>query len=58
MSTILIKTNTKNGKLLSELARQLGGNVLTVNDSLFEDLMLGIHMDSVKTNKTVSKNAS
>ena len=55
MSTILIKTDNKNSKLLSELAKQLGGNVLAVNDEQFEDFMLGTIMDTVKTGKTVSK---
>jgi hypothetical protein len=55
MSSILIKTDNKNSKLLSELAKQLGCNVLPVNDDQFDDLILGMHMDSVKTGKTVSK---
>ncbi len=56
MSTILIKSNKENNKILASLAKKLGGNVINVNDSQFEDLMLGKFMDSVKTGETVSKN--
>jgi hypothetical protein len=55
MSSILIKTDNKNSKLLSELAKKLGCNVLPVNDDQFDDLILGMQMDSVKTGKIVSK---
>lgn len=55
MSTILIKADNKSSKILSELAKQLGGNVMPVNDKKFEDLMLVTLMDSVKTGKTVPK---
>lgn len=56
MSTILIKADNQSNKILSELAKKLGGNVVTVNDVQLEDLMLVNLMDSVKTGKTVSKN--
>ena len=55
MSTILIKADNKSNKILSELAKQLGGNALTINDDQFDDLMLGMQMVKVKTGKTVSK---
>lgn len=55
MSTILIKSNKSNNKILTELAKRLGGNVIDINDEAFEDLMLGMQMDKVKTGKTVSK---
>ena len=57
MSTILIKTDTKNSKLLEQLALKLGGDVIKLSDTQFEDLMLGALMDSVKTGKIVSKNS-
>jgi hypothetical protein len=57
MSTILIKTDTKNSKLLEQLALQLGGDVIKLSDTQFEDLMLGALMNSVKTGKIVSKNS-
>lgn len=56
MSTLLIKTDIQSGKLLSALAKKLGGNVMSINDKQLEDLFLGNLMDSVKTGKTVSKN--
>ena len=41
--------------LLTELVKQLGGDVIAIKDEQFEDLLLGIMMDSVKTGQTVSK---
>jgi hypothetical protein len=55
MSTILIKADKHSNKILSELAKKLGGEVLDIDNDHFEDLMLGALMDSVKTGKTVSK---
>ncbi len=55
MSTILIKANKSNIKILTELARKLGGNVIDIKEEAFEDLMLGTLMDKSKTGKTVSK---
>lgn len=56
MSTILIKANKSNNKILTKLAKKLGGgNVIDNNDEAFEDLMLGRLMDAVKTRKTVSR---
>ena len=56
MSTILIKSNKSNNKILTELAKKLGGNVIDIDDEAFEDLLLGKHMDNAKTGKTVSRN--
>ena len=55
MSAILIKTDKKKGKILSDLAKQLGGDVIDIGEIQFEDLLLGKLMDSVKTGKTVSR---
>lgn len=55
MSTILIKAAKANNKLLADLAKKLGGNILNVDDDQFEDFMLGNLTESVKTGKTVSK---
>ena len=55
MSTIVIKADKQSNKILSELAKKLGGNVYDLKDDQFEDLMLGMMMDSVKTGKTVSR---
>ncbi len=57
MSTIIIKSDKESSKILTELAKRLGGNVIDLKDDQFEDLMLGNPMDKVKTNKTVSKDA-
>ena len=55
MTTIVIKADKQSNKILSELAKKLGGNVYDLKDDQFEDLMLGMMMDSVKTGKTVSR---
>ena len=55
MSTIIIKADEQISKILAELAKKLGGNVYDMKDDQFEDLMLGMMMDSVKTDKTVSR---
>ncbi len=55
MSTILIKADKQSSKLLAELAKKLGGNVVDMKDEQFEDFMLGTVMDKVKTGKTVSR---
>jgi len=55
MSTILIKADKQSNKILADLAKKLGGDVLSINDNVLEDLMLGQMMDSLKTGETVSK---
>lgn len=55
MNAILIKTNRKKGKILSDLAKQLGGDVIDVGAIQFEDLLLGKLMDTVKTGKNVDR---
>ncbi len=55
MSTILIKADNQSNKILADLAKKLGGNVLNINDNVLEDLMFGQIMDSVKTGEIVSK---
>lgn len=57
MSTILIKANKQNNKILAELAKKLGADVIDLKDEEFEDLLLGRMMDSAKTGKTVSRAA-
>jgi len=57
MSVILIKTDKQNSKILSELAKKLGGDVIDMKEDQFEDFMLGNLMDKVKTGKTVSKDS-
>jgi hypothetical protein len=55
MGALVIKIDAKSNKLLSSLAKQLGGNVISIDDEQFEDLALGQLMDSKKTNETVSR---
>ena len=57
MSTILIHADKHSNRILAELAKKLGGNVMNVKDEQLEDLLLGTMMDTVKTGKTVSKSA-
>jgi hypothetical protein len=55
MGTLLIKTDNKSSKILSQLARQLGGDVMSIRDDQFEDFLLGKMMDKVRTGKTASR---
>ena len=55
MGAIIIKADTKSNKILFDLAKKLGANVLTVRDEQFEDFALGSIMDSVKTGENVSR---
>jgi hypothetical protein len=55
MNAKRIKTDKKKGKILSELAKQLGGDVFDIGENQFEDLLLGKLMDTVKTGKTVPR---
>ncbi len=55
MGAIIIKADKKSNKILSDLAKKLGGNVMTLADDQFEDFALGAVMDSVKTGKTVNR---
>lgn len=57
MSTILIQADKQSSKILSELAKKLGGHVIDIKDNQFENFMLGTQMDKVKTGKTVSKDS-
>lgn len=55
MSAIIIKADNQSNKILSELAKKLGANVMILKDEQYEDFVLGSLMDSVKTNETVSR---
>jgi hypothetical protein len=55
MSAIIIKADNQSNKILTDLAKKLGGDVMKLKDDQFEDLLLGSLMDSVKTGKTVSR---
>ena len=55
MSTILIKSDDETGRMLSELAKKLGSEVVDLADEKYEDLALAIAMDAVETGKEVSE---
>lgn len=55
MSVILIKADKQSSKILAELAKKLGGDVIDMKEEQFEDFMLGKLMDKVKTGKIVAK---
>ena len=55
MSAIIIKADSKSSQILSQLAIQLGGNVIALDDAQLEDFLLGKMMGKLKTGKTVSR---
>ena len=55
MSAIIIKADEKSNKILKELAKRLGANVVSMNDNQYEDFLLGSIMDSDKTGTEVSR---
>jgi len=55
MRTIIIKSNKKDIEILTELAKRLGSKVYDLDDEQFEDIVLGITMDKVKTGELVSR---
>jgi hypothetical protein len=55
MGAIIIQADKKSNKILADLAKKLGGNVISLADDQFEDFALGAMMNSVKTGKTVSR---
>ncbi|MDO9579832.1 MAG: hypothetical protein Q7J06_04595 [Bacteroidales bacterium] len=55
MGAIVIKADRKSNKILADLAKKLGGNVLSMADDQYEDFAIGSAMDSVKTGKTVDR---
>jgi hypothetical protein len=55
MGAIIIKADTKSNKILSDLAKKLGANVLSVKDDQFEDFAIGTLMNTVKTNENVGR---
>jgi len=55
MSAIIIRADNHGNKILSELAKKLGADVLTLNDQQFEDIALGTLMENQKTGQTVTR---
>jgi hypothetical protein len=57
MGAIIIKADKKSNKILADLAKKLGGNVIALDDDQYEDFELGSLMDSVKTGNIVSRDS-
>lgn len=55
MGAVVIKIDKKNNRLISKLAKELGGNVISIDDEQYEDLVLGKLMEQEKTNDLVSR---
>jgi len=55
MKAIVIKADNQNTKILKELAKKLGGDVLNINEKQYEDIALGLLIDRSKTGKNVSR---
>jgi len=55
MGAIIIKADKKSNKILADLAKKLGGNVIDLDDEQYEDFALGSLMDSVKTSESVNR---
>ncbi len=57
MGAIIVKADKKSNKILSELARRLGGSVIFLEDDQYEEIALGTAMDSVKTGELVDRDS-
>ena len=57
MSAIVIKSDNQNTKILKELAKKLGADVININEEQYEDLAFGLLMDKSKTGETVSRDS-
>ena len=55
MGAIIVKADKKSNKILSELARRLGGSVINLEDKQYEEIALGTAMDAVKTGELVDR---
>ena len=55
MGAIIVKADRKSNKILSELARRLGGSVINLEDEQYEEIALGTAMDAVKTGELVDR---
>ena len=55
MGAIVIKADSKSSKILKELAEELGGNVTTISEEQYEDVLLGALMEKEKTGKNAPR---
>jgi len=57
MDALIIKADKKSNRLLLELARKLGADVLSISEEQYEDFVLGQLMDKSKTGELESRDA-
>jgi hypothetical protein len=55
MSAIVIRADNQNTKILKELAKRLGADIMNINEEQYEDIALGLLMDHSKTGEKVSR---
>jgi hypothetical protein len=55
MSALVIKADNKSKKIISELVKKLGGNVMSINDEQLEDIVFGKMIQDSKSGELVSK---
>jgi hypothetical protein len=57
MGAIIIKADNKSSKILKELAERLGGDVTTISEEQYEDVLLGSLMEKEKTGRNSTRAA-
>ena len=57
MSIILIEADAQSSKILSSLAKRLGGKVVGLTRQQYEDFLLGELMEKSKTKRSVTRSA-
>jgi hypothetical protein len=55
MGAVVIKSDKKSLRLITELAKRLGGDVVKLNDEELEDFTFGEMMKEARTDKTVGR---
>ncbi len=55
MGAIVVKSDAKSLKLITELVNRLGGDVVKLDDKQLEDFTFGEMIKEAKTGKTVSR---
>lgn len=55
MNTLVLQSDKRKSRLISNLVKELGGKVYDVSNDIIEDIALGDLMNNVKTNELVSR---
>ena len=55
MNTLVIQSDKRKSKIITDLVKELGGKVYDVSNDIIEDIALGDLMNNVKTNELVSR---